>query len=200
MKPEPLFYIERDQNVAGPYDLVQMAGLLRRKIIDDQTPTRLKGEDGWMPFSWQPQFSVVREIPADAVSARVDELDAAAEEARQGPIPLPSAETVMKLVGLVLCTLAAGVVSFFLAWLNQTLGYCLLIAGIGSAAIAFCLAIARMMDEDGWTQMKIVFLPYYDIFYLLSNFWAYFPMMCIRSIGVAVAVGAAIGLATHPGH
>ena len=43
MKKDTLFYIERDeQNVAGPYDLVQMAGLLRKKIITPETMSRLE--------------------------------------------------------------------------------------------------------------------------------------------------------------
>jgi hypothetical protein len=67
MKSESLFYIQRtEENVSGPYDLVQMAGLLRKKIITADTHTRLVGEENWQPFSWQPQFSIAREMPADA--------------------------------------------------------------------------------------------------------------------------------------
>src|SRR5476651_918871 len=103
MKPEPLFYIERaEQNVAGPYDLVQMAGLLRKKIITAETSVRREGEEDWKPFSWHPQFIVAREMSPEAVSTRVDVLTEQAEEASQPPIPLPSAETLIKLGGLLL--------------------------------------------------------------------------------------------------
>src|SRR5471032_1741734 len=112
MKPEPLFYIERDeQNAAGPYDLVQMAGLLRRKIITAESLTRLEGEEEWKPFSWQAQFSVAKEMPPDACSTRADVVD---EEVRapRSPIPLPSAETLMRLGGMVFGSLLAGAVAF----------------------------------------------------------------------------------------
>ncbi len=103
MQPEPLFYIEREEGEkAGPYDLVQMAGLLRKKIITPETMTCLKGAEDWKAFSWQPQFSVVREMPPGAVSNRVTDLEEKAMEANAPPIPLPSAETVMKLGGLLL--------------------------------------------------------------------------------------------------
>src|ERR1700678_4037129 len=90
MNTEPLFFITRDEGVvAGPYDLVQMAGLLRKKIITSETMTRLDGTDEWKAFSWQPQFIIVKEMPAGAVSERVDQLDQEAELARQGLIPMP---------------------------------------------------------------------------------------------------------------
>ena len=65
MKPEPLFYIKRaEQNVAGPYDLVQMAGLLRKKII---TP-----ED--MPWENAPQ-GLLKHLVNDTMNARVETVD-----------------------------------------------------------------------------------------------------------------------------
>jgi hypothetical protein len=200
MKPEPLFYIEREaQTVAGPYDLVQMAGLLRKKIITADTPVRREGEEDWKPFSWHPEFSIAREMSPDAVSARVDELNEEAEDAR-APIPLPSAETLMKLGGLVLGALLAGAGACLIARLDVTTGYCLLYGGIGAALVAQCMIIARLLDEDFWTLLFVFFVPGGDIFYFLSNIWEYFNWFCVKYVGAAVCIGAAMGLAAHSAH
>ena len=199
--PEPLFYIQREGGpVAGPYDLVQMASMLRKKIITAETMTRLEGEEDWKAFSWQPQFSIVREMPADAVSTRVIRLDDEAESAKQGAIPMPSAETIAKLVGLGVGVVVAAIIGFVFAWLDETVGYGLLVAGGGVALVAACLIYARMMDEDWLTLASIYFIPLYDIFYLISNIWVYFPLLAAKYLGGAVALGAALGLATHAGH
>jgi len=198
MKPEPLFYIERaENNVAGPYDLVQMAGLLRRKIITPETPTRLEGRDAWMPFSWQPQFSIVREMPADAGSTRVAALDEEAMARASGPIPKPSRETVIKLAGLACGVLLAGFGAFLLAWLDQTMGICLAVIGVGAAAAAQCLIWVGMLEEKSWTLLGIFFVPMGNLFYLICNIGKYFPRLCVKYIGIAVALGAVAGLAAH---
>jgi len=201
MKPEPLFYIERDeQNVAGPYDLVQMSGLLRKKIITPETPTRLEGEDAWKPFSWQPQFIVVREIPPDAVSTRVSDLDEAAAARAKGPIPLPSAETIMRLAGMVLGSLFAGAGAYVIARLDVTTGYCLEYAGLGAVLVAVCMIMAQLLDEDIWTLLFVFLVPFGDVFYFVTNFWRYFTWFCVKYVGAAVAAGAAMGLAAHSVH
>jgi hypothetical protein len=198
MKPEPLFYVERaEQNVAGPYDLVQMAGLLRRKIVTGETLTRLEGEEDWKPFAWHPQFIVAREMSPDAVSTRAAELDDEAEEARQGPIPMPSRETLMKLGGTIIGALLAGVGAYLIARLDVTTGYCLEYAGVAATLVAICMIIARLLDEDFWTLLFVFFVPFGDIFYFICNFWEYFTWFCVKYVGAAVAIGAALGLAAH---
>jgi hypothetical protein len=200
MKPEPLFYIQREaQTVAGPYDLVQMAGLLRKKIITAETPTRLEGGDDWKPFSWQPQFSIAREMSPDAVSTRMEVLDEEAHAPRS-PIPLPSSETLMKLGGFVCGALLAGAGAFVIAWLDATTGYCLLYGGIAAALVAHCMIMARLLDEDFWTLILVFFVPGGDIFYFISNIWEYFTWICVKYVGAAVAAGAAMGLAAHSSH
>ena len=199
MKPGQLFYIQRDENVAGPYDLVQMAGLLRRKIITAETMTRRDGEDAWKAFSWQPQFSIAREMSPDVVSSRVAELDEEAMAAKSGPIMLPSRETLLKLGGLVFGALLAGAGSYLIARLDTTTGYCLLIGGIASAVVAHCFILARILDEDYLTLGAMVFIPGYDFFYFITNLWQYFNLFCVKYVGIAVAIGAALALrATIP--
>ena len=199
--PEPLFFIQRDEGVvAGPYDVVQMAGLLRRKIISGETMTRRDGEDHWMAFAWQPQFALVRELPADAVSTRVVELDEAAAARAKGPVPLPSAETMLKLAGLAAGCLVAFAVAFALAWLDTTMAYILMGVGMAATAIAYCFIVARLLDEDYWTLALVWFVPGGDIYYFLSNIWEYFAWFCLKYIGLAILAGAAAGLAAHAGH
>jgi hypothetical protein len=199
-KAEPLFYIERAENsTAGPYDLVQMAGLLRKKIITPDTSTRLEGEDDWKPFSWRPQFIVAREMSPDAVSMRAEELDEAAAAARE-PIPLPSRETMIKLAGLACGSILAGAVAYVIARLDVTTGYCLLYAGAAAVLVGQCMIIARLLDEDSWTLLLVFFIPFGDIYYLICNFWAYFTWNCVKYVGAAVAIGAALGLASHSAH
>src|ERR1700744_220196 len=111
-----LLYIQRDGGIeAGPYDLVQMAGLLRKNIISRETQTRLEGDDAWMPLSWQPQFAVIRELSPDATSMHLDELN---EEAmnRRSPIPLPSGEFLFQLVAFAVGCGVLAVTAFVLAW------------------------------------------------------------------------------------
>jgi hypothetical protein len=201
MKPEPLFYIARDeQNVAGPYDLVQMAGLLRKKIITEETPTRLEGEDAWKPFSWQSQFIVAREMSPDAISTRVINLDDEAAARARGPIPLPSAESVMKVVGMIVGALLAGAGAYLIARLDVTTGYCLECAGAAATVVALCMIIAGLLDEDFWTLLLVFFVPFGDVYYFICNFWKYFTWICVKYVGAAVAMGAAAGLAAHTGH
>ena len=201
MKPEPLFYIARDeQNVAGPYDLVQMAGLLRKKIITPETPTRLEGEEAWKPFSWQSQFMVAREMSPDAVSTRVNELDEEAAARASGPIPLPSAENVMRVVGMIVGALLAGAGAYLIARLDVTTGYCLEYAGGAATVMALCMIIAGLLDEDFWTLLFVFFVPFGDVYYLICNFWKYFTWICVKYVGAAVCFGAAMGLAAHGGH
>ena len=198
MKPEPLFYVERDERVvAGPYDLVQMAGLLRRKIITGETMTRLDGEEGWKPFSWQPQFVVACEMPPDAVSARVDQLDEEARAAASGPIPLPSREAVMKLAGLAVGGFLAAGGAYLMARLDETTGYCLLCAGIAAVLVAAGVIWASVLDEDFRTLALVCFVPFGGAYYFITRFWQYFPWFCLRYIGAAVALGAVAGLTAH---
>jgi hypothetical protein len=201
MKPEPLFYIERaEQNVAGPYDLVQMAGLLRRKIITADTSVRLEGEEDWKPFSWHPQFIVAREMSPDAVSTRVNDLNELSEEEAQPPIPLPSAETLIKLAGLACGALLAGAGAYLIASLDVITGYCLEYGGIGAALVAHCMILAQLLDENIWTLGLVFFVPGGDIFYFITRFWQYYKWFCVECVGAAVAIGAAMGLATHSAH
>jgi hypothetical protein len=191
--PKPLHYIQREGAEAGPYDLVQMAALLRKKIIDGQTLTRREGEDAWMPFSWQPLFSVAREMPAEATSMRLEELDEETLD-RQSPIPLPSQENVIRIIAGIVGLLVLGAGAYALAWLDHTVGIIVAAAGAGVAAIASVLILSRMLDEDIWTWAGLIFVPLYDWFYFISRLPLYWRLLCLKYAGMAVMFGAAWGL------
>ena len=195
MNPTRLF-IQREGNEAGPYDLVQMAALLRKKIIDGQTPTRLDGEDAWMPFSWQPHFSVVREMRPDATSMRLDQLDEQTLD-RRSPIPLPSREVLIQLTSFAAGCLLLGACAFLLAWSNAAVGTVALYAGIGLAVAAQLLIIFKMIDEDYIKLFLTMIIPLYDIYFFLCNIDRYYKLLAIKYAGICIALGSAWGLAPH---
>jgi hypothetical protein len=153
--------------------------------------------DDWKPFSWQPQFSIAREMPADAVSSRMVELDEAAAEAGSGPIPLPSRETILKLGGLLVASLVAFLTALFVALLDVTTGYLLAALGGGAALVAQCMVMVRLLDEDYWTLGLVMFVPGGDIYYFLRNIWEYFTWFCVKYVGGAVCAGALAGVMVH---
>ena len=192
-----LLYIQRDGGTeAGPYDLVQMAGLLRKNIISRETQTRLEGDDAWMPLSWQPQFAVIRELSPDATSMHLDEQN---EEAmnRRSPIPLPSGEFLFQLVAVAVgCVMLAGG-AFVLAWMDVMVGTALLYLGLGIALAASVMILLRMMDEDYFKLALIFFVPLYDVYYVICNFEKYAVLLAVRYAAISVALGATCGLGMH---
>jgi hypothetical protein len=81
--------------------------------------------------------------------------------------------------------------------LDVTTGYCLEYAGGAATLVAICMIIARLLDEDFWTLLFVFCVPFGDIFYFICNFWEYFTWFCVKYLGAAVAIGAALGLAAH---
>jgi hypothetical protein len=191
---KPRLYIQREGTEAGPYDLAQMAGLLRKHIIDGETLTRLEGDDAWKPFSWQTQFSVAREMSPDAASMRLDELDEEALD-RRSPIPLPSGEFLFQLAAVAVGCVALGSGAFVVAWLNAALGTALLYAGGGVALAAQVLIIFKMIDEDYLKLLLVIFIPLYDIYFFICNIDRYYKLLAVKYAGVCIALGATLGLA-----
>jgi hypothetical protein len=189
-----LFYIRREGTEAGPYDLVQMAGLLRKKIITPETQSRLEGDDSWVPLSWQPQFSVIREMPANAVSLRIDEIDEETLD-RRSPIPLPSRESLVKLGALLAGCVCAGAGSFCLAWLAPAVGPAVIFIGIGVAIAAQILIIFRMIDENYLSVFLIGIIPGYDLYFFVTRFWRYFNLLAVKYLALSICLGATWGLA-----
>jgi hypothetical protein len=189
-------YIQREGTEAGPYDLVQMAGLLRKNIISRETQTRLDGDDAWMPLSWQPQFAIIRELSPNAESMHLDDLN---EEAmnRRSPIPLPSGEFLFQLVAVAVGCAALAGGAFVLAWMDVMLGTALIYLGLGIALAASAMILLRMMDEDYLKLILIFLIPFYDVYYVICNFEKYAILLAVRYAAIGVALGATFGLVMH---
>jgi hypothetical protein len=193
-KAEPLFYYALDgDKVAGPFDLVQMAGFLRAGVITADTMTLREGELDWQLFGHRSQFSVAREIPVDATSMHLESL----HESESTPIvPLPSRQTVLKLLktaGLVGLLLVA---VFFLSYEEPILGLVFLVGGCGASMIGYCLILARMLDEDGLTLLAAMIIPLYDVYYFMTNLDAYFSFFLLKYVGAMVVGVAGLAIAS----
>lgn len=192
--PEPLFYIERVPGQrSGPYDLVQMSRMLRTHVITPDTPTCLEGTDHWQPFSWQPQFSIAKEMSPDAVSTRVLEKEAE-ELAKREPIPLPPTATMIQIAAGCIGFVMLGIVAFALSWTSSTVGYGLIVLGIVLALLGTCFGLVRFVDESIITQLKVLFIPMYEIYYLIINFWDYLPFFCLRWTGCLLIIASLLGI------
>ena len=198
MKQEPLFYIpveHNDNEVLGPYDLVQMARMLRTKIITAETLTFREGEQEWKPFGERPHFVLALEIPADAVSVR-SELIKEKEEAAKPPIPMPSTATMVKIGVMAVLLLIGGVISYFISMADTTTGFLITMGGGGVALVGQALILVKVLDEAWIVRLMVIFIPLFDIYYFLTNLDKYLPYFCAKYIGGVLAVTAFAGVAS----
>jgi len=198
MKPEPLYYIpvpDTEQDIAGPYDLVQMAGLLRTKVISAETMTFREGEAEWIPFGNRPQYIVALETPEGVVSHRM-EMQQHEQAAGGWVIPMPSAETLV-MAGLALVGLfVAGVVSFIFAAGDTSVGTCLVVGGLGAAMVGQAMVYVKLLDEGWIVRLMVLFLPFFDIYYFVSNIHTYWRCFVAKYLGTVLAFTALAGLAS----
>ncbi len=196
MKEEVLFYIsapQSDHGRAGPYDIVQMAGLLRRKIITAETMTLLKGESEWRPFFQQQQFILVGEIPQDAVSMRTDAVEEQIQEKTATLFPVPSTEFLVQVAVMVVGLLVLAAVGYFLGRMDEMTGKVIMIVAGGVAAVAQVMILATLLDEDYVTFLLVAFIPFFDIYYFVSNIDKYWPYFLAKYAGAILAFAAAMG-------
>lgn len=94
-QPVRRFYCYPASNeVEGPFELVELAGLLHQKHISGETPTLLEGEETWIPFQERPEFHFATEMPREAVQLHVQE-QASAQESSFSPRKLLTFAWVM---------------------------------------------------------------------------------------------------------
>ena len=60
-------------SVDGPFDLVELAGLLRSGDITGDTLTQAEGEEGWVLFQDRPEFVSAKDMPADVIYRHLKE-------------------------------------------------------------------------------------------------------------------------------
>ena len=193
MNPYEQFYIKRGAvNVEGPYDLVKMGDLLREKSITPETLVRVEGSLDWQPFSEHSQYVVVRETSVDA-AARLDSSEAELE-ANAPLIPLPSRESLINFATKALLLLFLGVTAYLIARHDETVGNVIVLSGFAIAAVAQCLIFGQMLNEDVFTIGKLFFIPFYDIYFFVSNLDNYFSKFFAKYLGLTVAIAAAAGM------
>jgi len=198
MKPEALFYIpvpNDDEAVAGPYDLVQMAKLLRDKMITAETLTFREGEEQWKAFGQRSEFIIAQEMPADAVSMRLEKLKMQAEESGSA-LPLPSAASMIKLGGIALLLLVVGTGVYFVSAADTTTGFFLAVVGGTAALVGQVFILVKLLDEEWITRLMVAFVPLFDIYYFISNLDKYLPFFCAKYLGGILALAAYAGIAS----
>lgn len=198
MKPGPLFYIavaDNEQGYTGPYDLVQMADFLRKKIVSSETMTFCEGEQEWIPFGDRAQYSIAAEMPPDAVSQRLVDLKEQ-EEAKRGPIPMPSTATMVKWGAIAMAVLLVGAVVYFVAAADTPTGICIAVACGGVALVGQSLIFVQLLDETWLTRLLVIFVPLFDIYYFTTNLDKYLPYFCAKYIGGVLALAAFAGIAS----
>ncbi len=75
-KPSPSarFYCYPATNeVEGPFELVELAGLLQDKLISGETPTLREGEETWLLFQDRNEFHLAKEMPKEAIARHAKE-------------------------------------------------------------------------------------------------------------------------------
>jgi hypothetical protein len=73
-KPVRRFYCcPANNQVEGPFALVELAGLLHASHITGETLTLLEGEEQWLPFQDRPEYNFAREMPREMVTQHIKE-------------------------------------------------------------------------------------------------------------------------------
>jgi hypothetical protein len=187
-KPGTLYYYAQEgQDVAGPFDLVQMAALLRKGAITSETMTLCEGEFVPTPFGHRTEFIAAFEMSTHATSMKQEE-----DDAPKGALPVPSREFLLRVAKVTAQALLLAGSVFFLSYMSPEAGWLLLIAGGGLAVIGQCLLLAKLLDEDIFTLLAVAFIPLYDIFFFISNIDTYYSLLRLKYIGVIIVVAAAL--------
>ena len=79
LPPKRRFFCFTNDKVEGPFELVELAGLLRAKHIEADTPLCAEGTEEWSNFRDRPEYVFVQEIPAQVIDQHIQETTSAAE-------------------------------------------------------------------------------------------------------------------------
>jgi hypothetical protein len=71
--PKKRFFCFVQEKVEGPFELVELAGLLHAKHIDADTPLCAEGSEEWLLFQDRPEYRFAQEIPANVVEKHLQE-------------------------------------------------------------------------------------------------------------------------------
>ncbi len=75
MPPHPTkrYFCFVQENVIGPFNLVELAGLMRDKQIDGDTPLCLEGTEEWINFRDRTEYGFAQEIPQSVIDQHIKE-------------------------------------------------------------------------------------------------------------------------------
>ncbi len=198
MNQEPLFYIPSpsdDQDVDGPYDLSQMALLLRSNVITAETPTCLDGQEEWKPFGERPHFALARDMPPEQVA--VPASNQSGDPINRQPPPPPQPEVPIVLIAIACVLLALlGSVAFYISALDPDMGIGFAIAGLIASSIGFTFILVNVVDESLLMRAKVLLVPFFDVYYFSPYLEKYLPILCAKYLGLVLALSSVAGVLT----
>jgi hypothetical protein len=77
--PKKRFFCFIQDKVEGPFNLVELAGLLRAKHLDADTPLCVEGTEEWIIFRDRPEYAFAQEIPSQVIDQHIQETASASE-------------------------------------------------------------------------------------------------------------------------
>jgi hypothetical protein len=78
----PRWFLQRfpNRDPEGPFDLPELAGLLRTGDITGEILTQREGDEAWLPFRERPEFAEAADMPVTAIEQHLqDEIDETVE-------------------------------------------------------------------------------------------------------------------------
>jgi hypothetical protein len=203
MTQQPLFFIPSphdDHSVSGPYDLAEMAGLLRHKIISAVTLTCQPGELEWLPFGERPEYLATMELATqDEPEKEIAGIEEKTTAHQAVPTRPASVKLALAVAGVVAVVVGTGF--YFVSIMDSTLGFVLASVSAIVGLVGTGFVVANLAEKNWSTRLLVFFVPLYDIFYFTSNAEKYLPYFCMRYIGIVLALAAVGGIiSVDPAH
>jgi hypothetical protein len=170
-----------------------MARLLRDNIVSTETLTCLDGEEVWKPFGERPQFIVARAMPPEEVSTPSPAREKAKPRAKAPASTSLTGTMVMISVACVLLAIG-GALTWLVSAADPGMGACFAGAGLVSALAGGGFTLAQVMGETWGMRLKVLFVPFFDVFYFRSNLEKCLPFICAKYIGMVLAVASLAGI------
>ena len=94
------FFCFVGDKVEGPFDQVELSGLLHQGHLTPETQVCPEGSEAWKPFGEMMEYTIAREMPRDSISRQLSERADAAQSS-WSPKKLGSFAVVMAPVLLI---------------------------------------------------------------------------------------------------
>lgn len=124
---------------------------------------------------------------------RTDAVEEQIQEKTATLFPVPSTEFLVQVAVMVVGLLVLAAVGYFLGRMDEMTGKVIMIVAGGVAAVAQVMILATLLDEDYVTFLLVAFIPFFDIYYFVSNIDKYWPYFLAKYAGAILAFAAAMG-------